>query len=61
MTSLLITVADAQAPVLMLSPMSGVAIGSIVGFSLACVVFLALYNRRLKEWKRFYDIHNKNC
>lgn len=42
-----------------LNPYSSVIIGIVVGFAGACALFLLLFNKRLKEWKQFYDTHDK--
>lgn len=31
-----------------------VTVGAILGFAIACSVFLLVFNARLKEWSNFY-------
>ena len=31
-----------------------VTVGAILGFAIACSVFLLIFNARLKEWNNFY-------
>lgn len=38
-----------------LNPTAGIWIGIVIGFALAASVFIYLLNKRLKEWKQFYD------
>lgn len=49
----------AASPVVELNQGSGVVIGIVIGFAGACSIFLLLFNKRLKEWKQFYDAHEK--